>query len=327
MDNELAHPTTDDRAIDLSFVVIAFNEAASLRACLDAVMAARPTGLCCEILFVDGGSTDGSVEIARAAGVDRVLGGETRRRAAENRNLGWRAAKGAFVQFVDGDMALDPQWPREALALMETHADVAVVFGELREVRDNAFYRALQIDWQYPEGDALYCGGAALFRRDALEKAGGFPEDVRHGEEPLLCWRLRNDHGCRVWHRHALMARHDLAYTGFPDYWRRNVRVGETYAEIAALLKNTSEPFWTRECAGILRWAGILLGGLLVILFAPRIISLATLLLAAALIIRKTLQTMRRGHTAGVGILYALHTYFSKLGGAWGILRHRFGFR
>lgn len=310
-------------AVDLSFVVIGFNEAATLADCLASTRAAQPEGLVCETIYVDGGSEDDSRAIAETADVDRILGGEKRRRAAENRNLGWQAARGRYVQFVDGDMVLAPGWPAEALTVMNQHEDVAVVFGQLHEVRDNAFYRALQIDWQYPQGDALYCGGAAFFRRAALEAAGGFPEDVQYGEEPLLCWRLRNDHDYRIYHRHAHMADHDLAYQGMGDYWRRNVRVGKTYAEIADRLKDTPEPFWTRECVATVRWGAVLLVMALAIAAAPIPIRLSLMVVLVLLLARKTLHALNAGQPWSVAAVYALHTYFSKLGTAWGILQKR----
>ena len=88
--------------IDLSFVVIGYNEAGTLKACLDSVRNADLDGLSWELIYVDGGSIDTSMDIAREAGVDRLLGGETRRRAAENRNLGLEAATGDWCSFWTG---------------------------------------------------------------------------------------------------------------------------------------------------------------------------------------------------------------------------------
>ena len=307
----------------ISFVVIGFNEGAHLPACLASVRTAAATVPPAELIYVDGGSSDGSREAAEAFGVDLALGGEQRRRAAENRNLGWRAARGPFVQFVDGDMALDAGWPAAALAVLEAWPDVAVVFGQLQERNNNAFYQELQVEWRYAEGEALYCGGAALFRRSALEAAGGFPEEVEFGEEPLLCWRLRNEHGLKVYHLHRNMADHDLADRGVRDYWRRNVRVGQTYAEIATLLKDSREPFWRRERRQALVFGGAFLLGVALLLLGPWPVRGAMVLSLAALLLRKTVQTLRAGARLPVALIYAAHTYFAKLGIAWGILRWR----
>jgi len=314
-------PLMGEEALDLTFVVIGYNESAALRACLESCQHARCDELTTEIIYVDGGSTDDSIAIAEAAGVDRILGGEKQRRAAENRNLGLAEARGELVQFVDGDMVLDPNWPAAALRILHEHDDVAVVFGRLQEVNQNVFYRALQIDWQYPEGTALYCGGAAMFRREPLQTVGGFPEDVAYGEEPLLCWRLRNEQGVRVYHIQHTMAEHDLAYAGFRDYWRRNIRVGETYAEIAHRCKDTDDPFWSRETRQQMIW-GTFLGLLVIVLVVlPFLIKAVILVGILAVVARKTVHALRRGNGLAVATVYAIHTYLAKISIAYGVLK------
>ncbi len=307
--------------LDLSFVVIGLNEDRTLRACLESVRNADLEDLSWELIYVDGGSDDNSVEIARPL-ADTVVSAETRRRAAENRNIGLRRARGRFVQFLDGDMALAPGWPVAAVGLLEGHPEVAAVFGRLEEHNDSAVYRALQIDWEYPEGPALYCGGAAMFRRSDIARVGGFPEDVAFGEEPLLCWRLRNEHGQGVYHLHETMAQHDLDYGGFADYWKRNARCGRTYAEIAYRCRRGPERFWTTEVGSNLAWGA----GLAVLLAALALgpgwwVRGAAGLALAAIWMRKFIQYIRQGKPTPVAALFALHTYAAKLGIAWGILR------
>ena len=313
--------STGDKALDLTFVVIGYNESASLRACLESCQQAHCADLTTEIIYVDGGSTDDSKSIAESVGVDRVLGGDKQRRAAENRNLGLAEARGEFVQFVDGDMVLDPDWPNAALLVLKERPMVAVVFGRLQEVNQNIFYRALQLDWQYPEGTALYCGGAAMFRRDPLQAAGGFPEDVAYGEEPLLCWRLRNEQDVQVYHIQKTMAQHDLAYTGFRDYWRRNIRVGETYVEIAQRCKGTDDPFWGRETRQQITWGlslVLIVVGLFVLPIPIKAVLLGGML---AVLLRKGLHGLRRGTGLSVAVVYAVHTYLAKISIAYGVLK------
>ena len=288
-----------------------------MEACLQSIREADLRGLHVEVIYVDGGSTDNSRNVARAQGVDAVLGGDRKRRAAENRNLGLDSARGRFVQFLDGDMVLDGEWVKAALAILEGRTDVAVVFGRLEERNQNVFYRALQIDWQYPEGEAQYCGGASLVRAESIRTVGGFPEDVAYGEEPLLCWRVRNDLQQRIYHLHHRMAWHDLAYRGFGDYWSRTVRVGKTYAEIAARCRNTQEPFWSREVRSVLLWGNVMLWGTLLLLVGPWPVKMA---LAAALVLllgRKIVQHRQNGWA--VATVYALHTYLAKLAIACGV--------
>lgn len=306
-------------------MVIGYNEGRHLRACLRSVQQCTLHESDYEILYVDGGSTDGSVDIVLELGDIRILGGDRRRRAAENRNLGLMAARGEFIQFLDGDMELHPAWPGAALRLLEEKPEVACVFGQIEEKRDNVFYDALQLDWEQTEGPALFCGGAALWRREPLRELGGFPEDVAYGEEPFLCWRLRNQMKLRVWHLHRTMAMHDLAYTGFLDYWRRNIRVGEAFAEVSSRCAKSSEPFWHNETRSSLGWGCGLAAGALLVLLGPGALKGFLLLVLLIILGRKTWQTMQRDTGFEVALIYAVHTYLAKVGIAYGILKWRYG--
>jgi glycosyltransferase involved in cell wall biosynthesis len=314
-------PDPDTAPIDISFVVIGYNEAAGLTACLEAISEADLSGLAWEVIYVDGGSTDGSLDLARAAGVDACLGGERRRRAAENRNLGFQAARGRFVQFLDGDMRLDPAWPKAALARLEAHPKAAAVCGALREARQTVWYRAMQIDWECPEGPVDFCGGAALFRAEAFRAAGGFPEDVAYGEEPLLCWRLRNLHDREIHHLPRPMADHDLAFQGFGDYWRRTARVGSTFAEIVPRCRDTADPLWSDKINTNFRWTGIYGMSAVWMLAAPGGWRWLPVALLGLVLLRKAWQFRARGWD--VALAYAVHTYFAKIPTTWGIIQWR----
>ena len=313
--------TDHQKTPQLSIVVIAFNEAAHLAACLQSVRQIDLPDEQFEVIFVDGGSTDTSMAIAQAANPDHILGSDSPRRAALNRNAGLHKAQGEYIQFVDGDMELDPLWPEAAIAYLKAHPWAAALSGTLQERNNSTFYQALQLDWENPEGPVLYCGGAALFHRETLLKAGGFPEDVNYGEEPLLCWYLRNEHDKEIHHIHARMAHHDLAYTGLLDYLKRNIRVGETYMEIAKRLEGTQDPLWANEIATTVVWTIALLGLLLGICsFAP-ILQVFCLLIVAGILARKTLQRMRQGIPFNIAIIYSIHIYSTKLTHCYGMIR------
>lgn len=313
----------DADAPRISFVVIGYNEAAGLGACLQSIRDAALDGMPHEILYADGGSEDASAAIAREMGADQVIGGDRRRRAAENRNAGLAAARGEFVQFLDGDMTLDPDWPKAALDVLEADPGVAAVWGRMLEANPSPVYQALQMDWEFPEGPSRYCGGAAMFRRAVIEAAGGFPEDVAYGEEPYLCWRIRNEFGGVIHHLHRTMVRHDLAYKNFADYWRRNVRSGVAFAEIARRCQGTQEPMWSREVRGNLLWAALLLLLAAAAVAGPGLLRWIALAALIGIPGRKFLQCLLRGKGFAPALLYAGHTYLSKLGIAWGILRAR----
>ena len=128
----------------LSIVIPVYNEVESLSALhgeLDAV--AREHGYDLDIVFVDDGSSDGSLEaIARLAAEDpRVRGIRFRRNFGKDAalNAGFRAVRGDFVMTLDADLQDDPREIPRFLAEMETK-NLDVVSG-WKQVRHDPWHK------------------------------------------------------------------------------------------------------------------------------------------------------------------------------------------
>jgi glycosyltransferase involved in cell wall biosynthesis len=233
----------------LTVVVIGLNSAATLEGCLRSVRrAAERVGPGVRVLYVDGGSRDDSVAIARGAGAEVIQLVTDAPTAAKGRNAGWRAATTPLVHFVDSDTVFEPDWFEQAMRAIEADGRIAAVFGQLHEANPSGsvYNEVCGCDWHAAPGDWRMCGGNALFRREALEQVGGSDDRLGAGEEADLCWRLRQL-GWRIVCIDALMAHHDLGMTGFRAYWRRAVRSGYAYAEVGMRYARTRDPMWLRE--------------------------------------------------------------------------------
>lgn len=237
-------------------VAIGRNEGARLKRGLESVVG---TAGC--VVYVDSGSTDGSVEMARAMGVDVIaLDMHIPFTAARARNEGFRrlrelAPDMAYVQFVDGDCEVVAGWLEKAVAFLDARPEVAVVCGRLRErYPERSIYNMLcDIEWDTPAGETRACGGIALVRADAFEKVGGYRADLIAGEEPEMCVRLRAD-GWRVWRLEQEMALHDAAMSRFGQWWKRALRGGYAYAQGAKLHGAPPERFCVRESRSAWFW-------------------------------------------------------------------------
>jgi GT2 family glycosyltransferase len=240
-------------------VVIGRNEGARLHRCLDSVAPGPP------IVYVDSGSTDGSPDAARQRGVDVIdLDLSVPFTAARARNAGWRrleaiAPDAEYVQFVDGDCQLDPDWLPRAEQYLDDHPGVAVACGRLREFHPNTsvYNKLCDLEWDTPVGPADSSGGIAMMRLASLRQVDGFRDDLIAGEEPELCLRLR-DNGGAVHRIDAEMARHDAAMTRFGQWWKRAVRAGHAYAEVSHLTRQHPTGLWRREAASAWFWGVIL---------------------------------------------------------------------
>ncbi|MBX7172168.1 MAG: glycosyltransferase [Pyrinomonadaceae bacterium] len=231
----------------LSVVIIGRNEGSRLVRCLESVKAMNFPGEEVEIIYVDSASTDDSAEVATRFGAKVISVKPERPTAALGRNAGWRAAKAPFILFLDGDTILEPDFVNKALNEF-VNPFVAVVFGHRREIYPNSsiYNRVLDLDWISPIGNAQYCGGDALIRREILEKVQGYNENLIAGEEPEMCSRMRME-GFVISHIDALMTEHDLAIKHFSQYWRRATRTGYAYAEISNRLSQTEIPLWKED--------------------------------------------------------------------------------
>lgn len=240
----------------LAFVVIGRNEGARLAACL-----AAPSLRLGPVVYVDSGSTDGSVAAAQAAGALVVaLDPEQPFTAARARNAGAAALAAAghapeYLQFVDGDCVLAERWVETAVAFLDATPGAAAVCGRRRERRPEAsvYNRLCDREWNTPVGEARACGGDALMRRTAFEAAGGFRDSLIAGEEPELCLRLRAM-GWTIWRIDAEMALHDAAMTRFAQWWRRARRGGYAAAEGAALHGRGPDRHGVAQTARALLW-------------------------------------------------------------------------
>lgn len=249
---------------NVGLVVIGRNEGERLVRCLTSVRTIP------ERVYVDSGSIDGSVEMARGEGVSVVeLPTPPRFTAARARNAGVAALLAAnpsleFVQMVDGDCEVQPGWIETALAVLRAESDVALVFGRRRErYPERSVYNALCDDeWNAPIGESAGCGGDALFRVEALRQVNFYNPTMIAGEDTELSMRLRK-RGWRLLRIDTEMTLHDAAITSFDQWWRRVRRSGHGYGEMAFLHPDARDPNWPRSVRSILVWGGVMPGMLL----------------------------------------------------------------
>lgn len=307
---------THDVTGDLTVVVIGLNAAATLEGCLASVgRAAAQVGGGIPILYVDGGSRDDSVAIARRLGAEVIQLATDRPTAARGRNAGWRAARTAFVHFVDSDTVLEPDWLARAADAIRADDRIAAVFGQLREAnpQGSVYNEVCGCDWYIPPGDWRMCGGNALFRMSALREVDGSDEALAAGEEADLCWRLRQ-RGWRIVCVDAIMAHHDLAMTTFGSYWKRAARSGQAYAQIGLRFARTPDPMWLRELVrNLTTLPAALLIAVVVGLWlgVPGLLALAAL--AAAWFAWKFLALRRRIADLRLRSLYLAHLGFVRV--------------
>lgn len=300
-------------------VVIGRNEGERLRRCLESVV-----GRVGAVVYVDSGSSDGSVELARALGVS-VVDLDLRQpfTAARARNAGFArlievAPETAFVQFVDGDCEVVAGWFGAALEAFSVLPQVSVLAGRLSErFPEKSIYNRLgDLEWNVAGvGEVTAVGGIFMMRRTDFERLGGFDPSVAAGEEPELWHRLASQGG-RLWRLDQGMAWHDLAMTRFGQWWRRQSRFGYGALDVT---RRFDLPCYRRNILRARFWvlwpliavlaglAGGRLGGPL----TGALAALLVLGLWPAQMLRIALRTRRSGHRWSLALAFAFFTQLS----------------
>ena len=117
--------------LDVSIVFTNWNTRDYLRDCIRSVVA-HTTGITCEIIVVDDGSTDGSVEMLRSEFPDVVLVVNGRNiGVAKSYNRGVAVARGRFIQMLNSDMILRDNAIKVLVDFLQLHPDVGACGGWL----------------------------------------------------------------------------------------------------------------------------------------------------------------------------------------------------
>ncbi len=308
----------------VAVVAIGRNEGERLVRCLQSVIDGERI-----VVYVDSGSTDGSVERARQLGAEVVeLPRDIPFTAARARNAGCArlleiTTDVEFVQFVDGDCEVVAGWLDLAVRALATEPLLAVVAGRRRErhPQQTIYNQLCDIEWDTPCGEVRACGGDCLARVCAMREVGWYDPTLIAGEEPELCVRLRKK-GWKIRRVQAEMTLHDAAMTRFSQWWRRTVRAGHAYAEGAALHGRSPERHWLRESRSIWFW-GIAVPLMGVLLAWPtQFKSLGLFAGYPLLVLRVYHNCRRRALPPSIAWRYSLFTVVGKFPQAIGQLTY-----
>lgn len=323
-------PDGQGDASRIGVVVIGRNEGKRLERSLRSVKSDSR-----RVLYIDSGSTDGSVELGRRLASEIVqLDDSVPFTAARARNAGLKRlleldGSLQMVQFVDGDCELEAGWLNRASTALDGDSSLGAVCGRLRERRPDAslYARLSQMEWNRPAGETLACGGIASFRVVALTGVGGFDASMIAGEESELCCRLRRA-GWRIERLDQEMAVHDGEMMTFRQWWLRAVRSGHAYAENAARHGGRAAESAIRQMASMLLW-GLLaplaaLGGAAAAASNPRasFLPLAVVCGYVVLFARIHRSARQLGESPRHAALYALFCMLAKLPHCVGAARY-----
>lgn len=172
-----------------SIIIPTFNSERYLKSCLDSIVNITYPKNKYEVLVVDGGSKDKTLDIIKSCKKIRLLHSKNLS-ISNSRNIAARQAKGDILVFIDSDCKVN----KELLSISEKHLKDYTCCG--------SFYK--------PEGDSGFIAktwlliekkekgivdwvpsGTLAVKKEAYDEINGFNEHLKTGEDFDFCHRLR----------------------------------------------------------------------------------------------------------------------------------------
>ena len=185
----------------LSVVIPALNSSSTITYTLSSIFSNDFPRKLLEVIVVDNGSTDGTIEVAKKFPVEiykcpiRGIG--------PPRNFGREKAKGDILCYTDSDCIVDRSWLRTIHDFFEANTDIDGIGGptlpypyaqnKIQELTgeifvDEQIYPTTQKNVKYGSSGPLLFGSNSAYRKEALKAVGGFPEPG--GSSLELSWKL-----------------------------------------------------------------------------------------------------------------------------------------
>jgi glycosyltransferase involved in cell wall biosynthesis len=183
-------------SLKISVYVPCYNAERTIGACLASLIAQRRKPD--EILLVDDGSTDRSLQIAKRFPGVKIIQHAVNKGLATARNSGVRFSSGDLIASIDSDCAADPLWLQILAEEMERDPGLSGVAGAVNETersttadRWRTFHMRQHYGQSVVENPRFLFGANTVFRRNVFEATGPFPAHLRtNGEDLDLCKRI-----------------------------------------------------------------------------------------------------------------------------------------
>src|SRR5262245_36320012 len=212
----------------VAVIVPVYNGAATIAACLDALLALDYPRPALELVVVDNRSTDQTRAIVRDYPVRLVVEDAVQSSYAA-RNRGVTGTRGALLAFTDADCVPDPGWLRALLAALEPGvggvAGAILPYSVESAVEQYQARYALRAERAFAHPVLPFAQTAnAAYPRTVFERVGGFDAGLVFGGDLDFAWRVQRQTGLRLAYapEASVRHRHRTTYHGLFKLYAKN---------------------------------------------------------------------------------------------------------
>lgn len=211
----------------ISVIVIGMNEEENLEATFSAINNIDYEKEKVELIYVDTGSSDNSVEIARRYTKKVFIEKSNWPTPGLARNKGLIEASHDIIHFVDGDIQIYKNYLKIAVEKLK-EPNLHAVYGYLEEKSNKGINRILLSHWhQKKPGISDATGGGGTYKKETLLKVNGYDERIKRGQETELGERFRKA-GYTIWLLNTLMGTHNYGVKTIADYCKFQITDGKS---------------------------------------------------------------------------------------------------
>lgn len=198
----------DEPSVSVSVVIPCLNEASTIGRCIESVTSSSGHGIQLEIVVVDGGSDDGTLEILsemrQAYGLLRVINNEAKITPI-GLNMGIKESSGDYVLILGAHTTICNNYIETLVRDLQDDPTAACAGGVSVSVSDDTLFQQIAgcvRESRFGVGSSYFKIGAqtkryvdtvayGLYRREALDKVGFFDERLVRNQDIELSYRIR----------------------------------------------------------------------------------------------------------------------------------------
>lgn len=247
----------------VSVIVLNYNGKGHLEACLSSIKRTKYSNF--EVILVDNGSSDGSVDLVRKKFKwTKIIANDENLGFAEGNNIGYENSRGKYIVLLNNDTSVDPMWLSEMVKILEKDKKIGACACKVKlfynrdllnsagielDIYGFAFSRGLPSRNNYEKDTGQYdkleevfsaYGAAMMVRRSVIEEVGLFNPDYKMWfEEVDFCWRLRLA-GYKIFYTPKAVVYHKLFSTRKIAVFSKNQKLFLERNRLRAMLQNYS---------------------------------------------------------------------------------------